>query len=58
MICRTICSTTYFGTIEMTSMMCDYYEHTGDREFLREVLLPCADKFIRFYELHYPKAGC
>jgi alpha-L-fucosidase 2 len=44
----------FMGTVEMTAMMCDYYEHTQERTFLREVLLPCADKFVQFYELHYP----
>jgi alpha-L-fucosidase 2 len=44
----------YLGTIEMTSIMCDYFEHTRDRKFLEEILLPCADEFIKFYELHYP----
>jgi hypothetical protein len=29
--------------------MCEYYEHTQDREFLGEVLLPCADEFISYY---------
>jgi alpha-L-fucosidase 2 len=45
----------WLGTIEMTAMMCDYVEHTGDLEFAAKVLLPCADEFVRFYELHYPK---
>jgi alpha-L-fucosidase 2 len=44
----------FMGTVEMTAMMCDYFEHTQDKKFLREVLLPCADKFIQFYELHFP----
>jgi hypothetical protein len=45
----------YLGTIEMTAMMCDYYEHTQDRKFAEETLLPCADEFIKFYELHFPQ---
>jgi alpha-L-fucosidase 2 len=43
----------FLGTIEMTAMMCDYVEHTQDKKFLWEVLLPCADKFIQFYEFQY-----
>ena len=45
----------YLATLEIPAMMCEYYEHTRDRKFLVEVLLPCADEFVRFYELHYPK---
>jgi hypothetical protein len=45
----------WLGTIEMTTMMCDYFEHTQDQNFLKEILLPCADEFIKFYELHFPK---
>jgi len=44
----------YLGTIEMTAVMCDYYEYTQNKNFLTEVLLPCADEFIKFYDLHYP----
>jgi hypothetical protein len=45
----------YLGTIEMTAIMCDYFEQTEDRKFFGEILLPCADEFIKFYELHYPE---
>ncbi|NTV84478.1 MAG: hypothetical protein HGA23_09295, partial [Bacteroidales bacterium] len=44
----------YLGTIEMTAVMCDYYEYTQDNGFLTEILLPCTDEFIKFYDLHYP----
>ena len=43
------------ATIELPAIMCEYYEHTRDPLFLNEVLLPCADEFLLFYELHYPK---
>jgi len=43
------------ATIELPAIMCEYYEHTGDRKFLDEILLPCADEFIKFYELQFPK---
>ena len=43
------------ATIELPAIMCEYYEHTRDRKFLDEVLLPCADEFLKFYELHFPK---
>ena len=45
----------FLASIELPAIMCEYYEHTGDRKFLQEVLLPCADEFVRFYELHFPK---
>ena len=43
------------ATVELPAIMCDYYEHTRDRKFLDEVLLPCADEFLKFYEVHFPK---
>lgn len=44
----------YTSNIEMPAMMCDYYEHTGDRQFVRDILLPCADAFITFFEKQFP----
>jgi len=44
----------FLGTLEMTALMCRYYEHTQDQPFAKEILLPCATEFIRFYELHFP----
>jgi alpha-L-fucosidase 2 len=43
------------ATIELPAIMCEYYEHTRDRKFLEDVLLPCADEFLKFYEVHFPK---
>lgn len=43
------------ASIEIPSIMCQYYEHTRDRHFLDSVLLPCADEFVKFYQLHYPR---
>lgn len=43
------------ASIELPAIMCEYYEHTRDRKFLDEVLLPCADEFLKFYEVHFPK---
>ncbi|MBI5832287.1 MAG: hypothetical protein HZB16_08270 [Armatimonadetes bacterium] len=37
------------ASIELPAIMCEYYEHTGDRAFLRDILLPCADEFIAYY---------
>ena len=50
----------FLATLETLAMMCEYYEHTYDTQFLAQTLLPCADEFLKFYELHYPqrdKAG-
>ena len=43
------------ATIELPAIMCEYYEHTHDRKFLDEILIPCADEFLKFYEVHFPK---
>jgi alpha-L-fucosidase 2 len=43
------------ATIELPAIMCEYYEHTRDPEFLKEILLPCADEFIKYFEVHFPK---
>ncbi len=45
----------FLASIELPAIMCEYYEYTGDRKFLEEVLLPCADEFVKFYELHFSK---
>ncbi len=43
------------ATVELPAIMCEYYDHTRDREFLEQVLLPCADDFLQYYEVHFPK---
>ena len=45
----------FLATVELPAIMCEYYEHTTDRRFLDEVLLPCADEATRFYELQFPR---
>lgn len=45
----------FLASIETPAIMYEYYEHTQDRKFLNDILLPCADEFIRFYELHFQK---
>jgi alpha-L-fucosidase 2 len=42
------------GMIEMATMMCDYFAHTGDRTFARETLLPFAEAVITFLDQQYP----
>jgi len=43
------------GGIELTMMMLDVFDHTGDEAFLRETLLPHADAIATFYAEHYPR---
>ncbi len=41
------------GGLELAWMMLDYYEHTLDKKFLRETLVPFAREILLFYDLHY-----
>ena len=43
------------GGIELTAMMLDRYEFTGDREFAARTLLPVASEVMTFYDRHYPR---
>jgi alpha-L-fucosidase 2 len=43
------------GGLELTAMMLEYYQHTGDRQFARETLLPIATQIITFYDQHYKR---
>ena len=43
------------ASLELPVIMCEYYEHTGEREFLEQVLLPCAEEFVKYYKIHFPK---
>jgi hypothetical protein len=43
------------GGIEIVSMMLDYYEITGDEEFVRETLLPIAEATVTFYDEHWER---
>jgi len=36
-------------------IMLDHYFYTEDEDFLRTTLLPLAEAFTRFYDLHYPR---
>jgi alpha-L-fucosidase 2 len=41
--------------LELAAFMLDYYEHTGDETFLREMALPMLDAVLTFFNEHYPK---
>lgn len=40
--------------LELVWMMLDWYEHTEDEAFARELLLPTAREILRFFEQHSP----
>jgi hypothetical protein len=40
---------------ELSQMMLDFYDHTGNEEFAKTTLVPIADEVVTFYEQHYPK---
>lgn len=46
----------YFTPIlELSAMMLDYFAYTGDREFVRQNLLPIADAGVTFFDQHFPR---
>ena len=45
----------YTGTLELLAMMIDYYDHTGDKEFLKNELLPIADEFLLWWDEHWSR---
>ena len=53
-----LCSylTYYFSNnLESIAMMFDYYEQSGDLEFLKATLIPHALEVMRFFDLHYTR---
>jgi len=48
----------YFTPIlEMSAMMLDYYAYTGDRDFVKQTLVPVADAGITFFDQHFPRGA-
>jgi len=46
----------YFTPIlELSMMMLDYYAYTGDRKFVKEVLLPVASAGLQFFDQHFKR---
>jgi hypothetical protein len=43
------------GGLELTMMMLDYFDHTGDKEFAGKQLVPLADAIVTFFDKHYPR---
>ncbi len=44
----------YNGMLEAVALMIDYYRYTGDRDFLRDRLVPFAGEILRWWDLHWP----
>jgi alpha-L-fucosidase 2 len=48
----------YFtGSLELLSMMAEYFRYTKDLEFARTMYLPMAEEIIGFFFAHYPLSG-
>ena len=46
----------YFTPIlELSAMMLDYFAYTGDRDFVRQTLLPVADAGLTFFARHFQR---
>ena len=45
----------YLPILELSTMMLDYYDHTQDKTFVKEMLLPVATAGITFYDQHFPR---
>jgi hypothetical protein len=43
------------ATVELPAIMCEYYENTREKQFLNDILLPCADEFIAYYANRFTK---
>ena len=45
------------GTLEVIAQMLDYYDNTGDTNFVKASLVPFADAVVTFYDEHYQRDG-
>ncbi|MGN1265093.1 MAG: DUF5703 domain-containing protein, partial [Muribaculaceae bacterium] len=43
------------SSLEIASLMADYYTYTLDKEFAREKLVPMANEFLMFYYTFFPR---
>lgn len=41
--------------LELTHMMLDYYEYTGDKAFVRERIAPMAEQYLLFYHTRFSR---
>jgi hypothetical protein len=45
----------YSGTLELLTMMLEYYHHTKDESFVEQKIIPFATQAIRFFDQHWPR---
>ncbi|HTJ51111.1 MAG TPA: DUF5703 domain-containing protein [Cyclobacteriaceae bacterium] len=45
----------FLPVLELSMMMLDYYDYTGDKKFAKEILLPVASGGITFYDQHFKR---
>lgn len=45
------------GGLELCELGLQYFRHVGDKEFLRNTLLPLASEILRFYGQHYARSS-
>lgn len=43
------------GSLELVSLMLDYFDYTGDRTFVIEQLLPLANDVLRYFDSRFPR---
>ncbi len=43
------------GGNELSKMMLEYFDHTGDEQFARDTLVPIADEVVTHFDQHYPR---
>lgn len=43
----------YTASLELMTMMLDYYHYTNDESFLQNTLLPMSDSYLTFWDQHY-----
>lgn len=41
--------------LELTALMLDYYEYTGDKKFLNDQLIPMANAVLRYYDSRFKR---
>ncbi|MEI9943420.1 MAG: DUF5703 domain-containing protein [Chitinophagaceae bacterium] len=45
----------FLPILEISMMMLDYYDFTGDKKFVKDILLPVASGGITFYDQHFTR---
>jgi hypothetical protein len=45
----------YTPILELSAMMLDYFAYTGDREFVKQTLLPVAEAGLTFFDRHFKR---